>query len=136
LWDTGATRSAISQDLVKVLDHRPSGAMHVSHAGGLRVSPTYVVNLYLPNQVAISGVIVTEFSAPPAFGVIIGMDVMALGDMAITNVAGDTCLSFRAPSIATIDYMAERNKSLFAGVGRNDPCPCGSGEKFKRCHGR
>lgn len=21
-------------------------------------------------------------------------------------------------------------------VGRNDPCPCGSGEKFKRCHGR
>ena len=20
-------------------------------------------------------------------------------------------------------------------VGRNDPCPCGSGKKFKRCHG-
>jgi hypothetical protein len=20
-------------------------------------------------------------------------------------------------------------------VGRNDPCPCGSGRKFKRCHG-
>jgi uncharacterized protein YecA (UPF0149 family) len=19
--------------------------------------------------------------------------------------------------------------------GRNDPCPCGSGKKFKRCHG-
>ncbi len=19
-------------------------------------------------------------------------------------------------------------------VGRNDPCPCGSGQKFKRCH--
>jgi len=23
----------------------------------------------------------------------------------------------------------------FAGVGRNDPCPCGSGKKFKKCHG-
>lgn len=23
----------------------------------------------------------------------------------------------------------------FAGVNRNDPCPCGSGVKFKRCHG-
>lgn len=22
------------------------------------------------------------------------------------------------------------------GVGRNDPCPCGSGQKFKQCHGR
>lgn len=24
----------------------------------------------------------------------------------------------------------------YAGVGRNDPCPCGSGKKFKHCHGR
>ncbi|MEQ8274768.1 MAG: SEC-C metal-binding domain-containing protein [Deltaproteobacteria bacterium] len=23
----------------------------------------------------------------------------------------------------------------FRGVGRNDPCPCGSGKKFKKCHG-
>jgi len=23
----------------------------------------------------------------------------------------------------------------FARVGRNDPCPCGSGRKYKRCHG-
>ncbi|MCZ8236533.1 MAG: preprotein translocase subunit SecA [Inhella sp.] len=24
----------------------------------------------------------------------------------------------------------------YAGVGRNDPCPCGSGKKFKFCHGK
>jgi uncharacterized protein len=30
---------------------------------------------------------------------------------------------------------AERQK-LFARAGRNDPCPCGSGRKFKHCHGR
>ena len=24
----------------------------------------------------------------------------------------------------------------FAGIGRNDPCPCGSGKKFKVCHGK
>ena len=23
----------------------------------------------------------------------------------------------------------------YAGVGHNDPCPCGSGKKFKKCHG-
>jgi preprotein translocase subunit SecA len=23
----------------------------------------------------------------------------------------------------------------FPKVGRNDPCPCGSGKKFKACHG-
>ena len=21
-------------------------------------------------------------------------------------------------------------------VGRNEPCPCGSGKKFKQCHGK
>jgi hypothetical protein len=24
--------------------------------------------------------------------------------------------------------------ALYSGVGRNEPCPCGSGKKFKRCH--
>ena len=24
----------------------------------------------------------------------------------------------------------------FSKVKRNDPCPCGSGKKFKNCHGR
>ncbi|HNY24707.1 MAG TPA: SEC-C metal-binding domain-containing protein, partial [Bacteroidales bacterium] len=26
-------------------------------------------------------------------------------------------------------------EEAFARAGRNDPCPCGSGRKFKRCHG-
>jgi preprotein translocase subunit SecA len=26
--------------------------------------------------------------------------------------------------------------AAFARVGRNDPCPCGSGKKFKQCHGQ
>ena len=31
---------------------------------------------------------------------------------------------------------AEDAKSPYAGVGRNQLCPCGSGKKFKACHGR
>lgn len=30
---------------------------------------------------------------------------------------------------------ASLDPSMFRGAGRNDPCPCGSGIKFKRCHG-
>ncbi|MCY3771683.1 MAG: anaerobic sulfatase maturase [Gemmatimonadetes bacterium] len=29
-----------------------------------------------------------------------------------------------------------RKQERFRTVGRNDPCPCGSGLKFKRCHGK
>jgi preprotein translocase subunit SecA len=28
------------------------------------------------------------------------------------------------------------NAAAYAGVGRNDPCPCGSGKKYKQCHGK
>ena len=29
----------------------------------------------------------------------------------------------------------ENSKNDFKKVGRNDKCPCGSGKKFKNCHG-
>ena len=36
-------------------------------------------------------------------------------------------------------HLAQRDAALaqaFARARRNDPCPCGSGKKFKHCHGR
>lgn len=30
---------------------------------------------------------------------------------------------------------ADADRSPYAHTGRNDPCPCGSGRKFKKCHG-
>jgi uncharacterized protein len=30
----------------------------------------------------------------------------------------------------------EQQEKAYAQVGRNEPCPCGSGKKFKQCHGR
>ena len=36
------------------------------------------------------------------------------------------------------DADADKSLPLHAGpkVGRNDPCPCGSGKKYKQCHGK
>ncbi len=32
--------------------------------------------------------------------------------------------------------LAQEEEAQYATVGRNEPCPCGSGKKFKQCHGR
>ncbi|MCO5198291.1 MAG: anaerobic sulfatase maturase [Anaerolineae bacterium] len=32
--------------------------------------------------------------------------------------------------------LAQEERAKYAGIGRNEPCPCGSGRKFKQCHGR
>jgi uncharacterized protein len=44
----------------------------------------------------------------------------------------------RPPANVMLRLAQERTEfeRRFAAVGRNDPCPCGSGLKFKRCHGR
>ncbi len=36
----------------------------------------------------------------------------------------------------TLSEAPAMDEALFAGVGRNEPCPCGSGKKFKHCHGQ
>ena len=42
-----------------------------------------------------------------------------------------------APAQGTVKtYVKAESGDPYANVGRNDPCPCGSGKKFKNCHGR
>lgn len=45
----------------------------------------------------------------------------------------------RAPADIMSLMAAEDERQLqlaYSNAGRNDPCPCGSGKKFKQCHGR
>jgi hypothetical protein len=37
--------------------------------------------------------------------------------------------------IAVLSVPERASRSREARTGRNDPCPCGSGQKFKRCCG-
>jgi preprotein translocase subunit SecA len=50
----------------------------------------------------------------------------------IVGAAGGSAAARATPA-------AERNPqdpTSWGKVGRNEPCPCGSGKKFKHCHGR
>lgn len=83
-----------------------------------------------------------------------------LFDMMMQNIEEDTS-KFILKSVIQVDEDIEREKttdfgatqhvSLFEDgkekakkqpivkgdkVGRNDPCPCGSGKKYKNCHGK
>ena len=38
--------------------------------------------------------------------------------------------------LAEENRIGQSSNEIFKEVGRNDPCPCGSGKKFKKCHGK
>lgn len=137
MWDTGATMSGISRPLAERMKLKRTREAYTTHAKGQEITNVYTIDLYLPNNIAIPQIEVLEVeSFKGDFDIIIGMNIIALGDFSITNVAGKTTFSFRIPSVKTIDYVNEargiKNKIL-SSTGRNDPCPCGSGKKFKQC---
>ena len=37
---------------------------------------------------------------------------------------------------APADERNPNDQTSWGKVGRNEPCPCGSGKKYKHCHGR
>jgi hypothetical protein len=48
-------------------------------------------------------------------------------------------LAAKRPPADIVRILADEAEELerqFAGAGRNASCPCGSGRKFKHCHGR
>jgi len=54
---------------------------------------------------------------------------------ALGGLVGGASPSFAGPAAAADPQLAPIDPELLKGVSRNAPCPCGSGKKFKHCHG-
>lgn len=140
IWDTGATNSVITQKIVQEWNLKPIAVTYVNTANGQHLSNVYLVGIWLPNRVRIPHVRVTEGIIGGSIDVLIGMDIICLGDFAVTNKDKKTNFTFRIPSLECIDFVRNepvihKGTQTFYKAGRNEPCPCGSGKKFKRCHG-
>src|SRR5271163_1354136 len=53
---------------------------------------------------------------------------------ATLSVSADVTVLATASAVALAD-RDPNNPATWGRVGRNEPCPCGSGKKFKHCHG-
>ncbi len=135
LWDTGATNCCITKEKADEVGLKPFTKAPVSYGRGTKYEDVYKLNIVLPNGVGIARINATECDSTQGnFDFIIGMDIITMGDLAITNVGGFTTVSFRFPPVRTIDYKLEIENAKTSD--RNSPCPCGSGEKTKNCCGR
>jgi predicted aspartyl protease len=129
LWDTGAEGSVVSGRVAKALGLEPTGIAKVYHANGESMVNIYSVNIFLPNDTIFYVPTVTE-GILTGTDVLIGMDIISQGDFTITASQGKTKFSFQIPSTHDTDYVKEYERS---SPGRNAPCPCGSGKKYKHC---
>jgi hypothetical protein len=104
VWDTGASSSVVSKRVVKALALKPVGMTVVHGVHGPQQVEQFLVNFRLPNGVQFYHILVTvgELAGCDA---LIGMDIITMGDFAVTNRNGNTVFSFRTPSSGMIDYV-------------------------------
>jgi len=104
LWDTGAGSSLIRPEVAAKLHLQPVSKTLISTPTDKDVpSNVYLIHIYLPNGAKIINVHACE-GIPNSCDMLIGMDVISLGDFAVTNFSGRTMFSFRIPSMTEIDF--------------------------------
>ena len=116
LWDTGAMASVISSEVVKGLNLYPISRCMTYHAQGQSLVNVYMVDMILPSKILVRDIQVTEGQLN-GFGMLIGMDIINLGDFALTHKNARTVFSFQIPSTHEYDFV----KQIEQGVGQRIP---------------
>ncbi len=146
IWDTGATSSAITKFSAQQLGLLPVQKVYVRGVHGEKVANVYFIEITLTNKnISVPARVIEceALSADNSVGLLIGMDIITMGDFCITNFQGKTTMSFRVPSIESIDYEEEikeynkfKTEYEIRSKHGNEKCPCGSGQLYKDCHGK
>ena len=107
-WDTGAEISCVSRRLIRSIQPKPQGCSVVAGVSGETTSFDFVVDIMLAPEFHIRNVeVCSALLARDDIDLIIGMDIISMGDLAISNYDGRPTLSFRIPSLERTDYTQQ-----------------------------
>lgn len=96
LWDTGALYTVVSRRLVAKMGLEPIDTGIAYTVQGSYEASIYLLDLMLPNRMLVQALRVGEGDFDDC-DILIGMDVIRLGDFTVTNMQ-KTVFSFRIPS--------------------------------------
>jgi len=97
LVDTGATNSSISNKLANSLNMKVIEQCKVAAAGGIHTANVFLIDISLKGMINFKNIRSAGFVGNDVFDIIIGMDILTQGDLAITNHDNQTVVSFRVP---------------------------------------
>ena len=97
LWDTGATLSAITPEIAKTLNLVPFNRIKVNGINNTSMADLVKVSIKLPNLVDVKNTNVTVCNLVRDVDLLIGMDIIQLGDFSISNGEGKTLFTFAIP---------------------------------------
>ncbi|MCL2526121.1 MAG: preprotein translocase subunit SecA [Coriobacteriia bacterium] len=108
---------AIDEDFVKTLMHINVVVQPQDQGPGFLQGASYSA----PEEAGGTGGVMTQAAAAATSG--------------MGPSSGDIQAAASAAGGGKVKTVRKDKEDPFATVGRNDPCPCGSGLKYKKCHG-
>lgn len=100
LWDTGATVTAIRPEILDRLKSplvNTDSSTTIIGVGGLVKADYTLTNIYLTNNFVIEYCPTYVIDFQINFDIIIGMDIIGMGDFAVCNIGNITSFTFAVP---------------------------------------
>jgi len=99
IWDTGASQTVITHRLMSHLNLIPIETKLVHGVNSKQLVDVVAISIKLPNGFLIPNIRVFVCDIPSPIDLLIGMDVIQLGDLHISNTGGQTLFSFVIPPL-------------------------------------
>lgn len=112
IWDTGAEATCISPKIVSECALKPIGVVQAQGPYGAKLAKVYPLRIRLPNDIGLKLKAIEANNLDPDGDVLVGMDVITLGDFAVSTYEGRTVFTFRMPSQGRIDFLPPEQRHL------------------------
>jgi len=112
IWDTGASQTVITHRLMSHLNLIPIETKLVYGVNSKQLVDVVAISIKLPNGFLIPDVRVFVCDIPSPIDLLIGMDVIQLGDLHISNIGGHTLFSFVIPPLPKQFDLAKEADAL------------------------
>jgi len=110
LWDTGATMSAITPEIQNKLKVTPVDKKTIAGIHSTQEVDVVLITIELPNRVIKKTIKAAVCDMTSKSEMLIGMDIISLGDFALSNGNDQTLFSFAVPPFRDkIDYSKRQN---------------------------
>ena len=117
IWDTGATNSSLSPKIATNLGLNPIDTVFVRGVHDTKIADVVIVSIGLSNGLCLTGKRFSVCEIPGA-DVLIGMDIIMLGDLAISNGDGKTRFSFVIPPFKNKASFTEKADTINKRLSR------------------
>lgn len=98
LWDTGATSTMVTHNIARKMSLPQIDTMKITGVNSMEEkAPVYILDLLIPPNIAVMNTRVAAGNIGDDIDILIGMDIIQMGDFNISNAGGKTKFSWCVP---------------------------------------